>query len=286
MAAWAAALTAGTAAVPAAQADASTGHGPHAGAPHPASPLQSANPLQFAHPLQFGHARRGANRTSTNWAGYAATGGSFTTVGASWVEPDVTCTSTGIVAFWVGLDGWGSDTVEQDGTGVDCTHGTPRHFAWWETYPVNSIQQYSDPVAVGDHLSSTVTAQAGGVYELVLTDATQGWTERNLAHLAGAADASAEIVAEAVTAGDNVTPLPDFHSAAFTGATVDGVAAPAAGAVPVDMTDQFGARIAQTQRADTAGDFQVDYTGSTLGQTVSRTPRTTKTSSRPSAARR
>lgn len=211
-----------------------------------------------------------ANLSSTNWAGYAAGDGHYGSVSASWIEPSVSCTSRGIAAFWVGLDGWGSGTVEQEGTGVDCTNGTPQHFAWWETYPANSMQQYGDPVAVGDHLTATVTAQAGGVYDLVLTDATRGWTEHDSARQAGATDASAEIVAEAVTVGNAVTSLPDFHAVDFTDARIDGAPAPSAGAVAVDMTDQSGARLAATQHSDSAGDFVVSYTGSTHATTAKK----------------
>lgn len=43
----------------------------------------------------------------TNWAGYVVTG-SFKSISAEWVEPEVTCTDTGViqrVAPWVGLNG-------------------------------------------------------------------------------------------------------------------------------------------------------------------------------------
>ncbi len=43
----------------------------------------------------------------TNWAGYVVTG-SFKSVSAEWVEPEVTCTDTGViqrVVPWVGLNG-------------------------------------------------------------------------------------------------------------------------------------------------------------------------------------
>jgi len=64
---------------------------------------------------------------STNWSGYAATGanGAFSSVSASWTEPAATCTSNRrrtaqYAAFWVGLDGYSSGSVEQTGTDSDC----------------------------------------------------------------------------------------------------------------------------------------------------------------------
>jgi hypothetical protein len=54
---------------------------------------------------------------STNWAGYADTAGTYTSVSASWTQPTATCSSGGdqYAAFWIGLDGYTSSTVEQTG---------------------------------------------------------------------------------------------------------------------------------------------------------------------------
>jgi Peptidase A4 family len=198
---------------------------------------------------------------STNWAGYAVTGGTYTSVAANWIEPSVTCTSDGIVGFWVGLDGWGSSSVEQDGTGVDCSKGTPQQFAWWETYPANSVQVYDAPVSAGDQMSSSIVAQGHGRYLMVLTDWTKRWTVRNPAMLPSGQNASAEIVAEAVTSGTDITTLPDFGAIGFTNATINGASLQAADAQPIDMTDSLSNVIATTTDADPNGDFIVNYTG-------------------------
>jgi Peptidase A4 family len=204
-----------------------------------------------------------AAQTSTNWSGYAATGGTYTSVSSSWVEPSVSCSATGTVAFWVGLDGLGSGSVEQTGTAVDCSSGFPQSFAWWETYPADSVQQYSDPVSAGDKLTSTVTAESDGRYDLVLTDSTRGWTENNVVGKpAGASNASAEIIAEAVSNGFGVTPLPNFDSVRFTGSTMNGDTLQASRAQGITMTSDTGAVVATASAADSSGDFTVDYDGS------------------------
>lgn len=211
--------------------------------------------LQTRRPTPSGHT---ANQTSTNWAGYAAQNSTFTTVTSSWTEPSVSCNAGGIVAFWIGLDGYGSNSVEQDGTGVDCSGGSPEAFAWWETYPANSIQSYSDAVAPGDRLTSTITDVGGGEYQMALTDQSQGWSENHTVSASGS-DASAEVIAEAVTSGSSVTPLPDFGSVSFTGSTFNGGSMQASGAVAIDMTDSSGNVIASTGADDGAGDFTVSY---------------------------
>jgi len=224
----------------------------------------------LSHALRQRHASGGKpadTLKSTNWAGYAVTGGTYTSVAANWIEPTVTCTSNGIVGFWVGLDGWGSNSVEQDGTGVDCEKGTPQQFAWWETYPANSVQVYNAPVAAGDRMSSTIVAQGHGEYVLVLTDWTARWTIKNPVSLPSGSNASAEIVAEAVTAGQDITTLPDFGAIGFTGSTINNGSPQATGAQAIDMTDAMNGVIATTTEADPNGDFIVNYTG-----TVSSAP--------------
>ena len=231
-------------------------------APAPAQAARSAPPAPTAgRPFLPGVAAFApfAAQSSSNWAGYAATGGRYTSVGSRWVVPAVTCSAGGIVAFWVGLDGWGSSSVEQNGTGADCATGSPAYFAWWETYPQNAMQDYADPVAAGDVVTSTVTSLGSGNYELDLDDTTKGWAEHHKVSAPGAANASAEIVAEAATEGDAISALPDFGSVHFSGGRIDKAAPQQAGAQPVDMTSASGAVVAATGSLDPAGDFTVAY---------------------------
>ena len=234
-------------------------------APKPRAVSVPATGLSLlSHAIRQRHAPGGkpvGTMKSTNWAGYAVTGGTYTSVAANWIEPSVRCTSNGIVGFWVGLDGWGSTSVEQDGTGVDCEKGTPQQFAWWETYPANSVQVYNAPVAAGDRMSSTIAAQGHGSYVMVLTDWTARWTIKNPVSLPSGTNASAEIVAEAVTAGEDITTLPDFGAIGFTGTTINNGSLQAAGALPIDMTDAMNNVIATTTEADPNSDFIVNYTG-------------------------
>ena len=161
---------------------------------------------------------------SVNWSGYAASGakGSFTSVSASWVQPAGTCTSKSTYsAFWVGLDGDTSQTVEQDGSEVDCSGGSPIYYAWWEMYPGPSIN-FKNPVKPGDHFTASVTA-SGTTFTLNISDATQGWT-RTVTKTSSAKKSSAEVIAEApcCTAAGNILPLTDFGTVDFTAAMANG----------------------------------------------------------------
>lgn len=163
------------------------------------------------------------NSTSSNWAGYAATGTTFTSVSASWVQPAVTCTrSTTYSSFWIGIDGDGSNSVEQTGTEADCSSGRAVYSSWYEMYPAYPVN-YSNPVSAGDHFTSTIT-RSGTKYTLTLTDTTKGWTKTTTKTQSGLSNASAEVIAEAPSSSSGVLPLSNFGTASFTNATANGQA--------------------------------------------------------------
>jgi hypothetical protein len=178
---------------------------------------------------------------STNWSGYAATSGTYTSVSASWTEPTGTCSrSSQYSSFWVGLDGYNSGSVEQTGTDVDCSGGSPRYYAWYEMYPAFPVN-YSNTVRPGDQLSASVTYKGSNQFSLVIGDSTQGWSHTTTGTLAGAARSSAEVIVEAPSSTSGVLPLADFGTASFTGSTANGSAIGNAGGVTeIIMVDSSG----------------------------------------------
>lgn len=190
-----------------------------------ASAFASASkPSAFRHaPLRISSAPdHQRNSTSSNWSGYAVTGGKYTSVSASWVQPAVNCTvtPTGYAAFWIGLDGDTTNTVEQTGSEGDCSSGKAVYYAWNEMYP-KFPTNYTNPVKAGDSFSSTVTTDGNGNFTLTLHDSTQNWTQTVTAKLKNAKLGSAEVIAEAPSSG-GVLPLADFGSVGFTSATANG----------------------------------------------------------------
>ena len=116
-------------------------------------------------PLAHGaNGQRGTSVTAANWAGYDATGGPFTSVTASWVQPAALATSPAgsDTAFWVGLDGDGSQTVEQIGTEAYVENGAVHYDAWYEMYPADSVAIGTMTVSPGDLITAAVTANGAG----------------------------------------------------------------------------------------------------------------------------
>ncbi|MBV9228413.1 MAG: hypothetical protein JOZ18_03795 [Chloroflexi bacterium] len=162
------------------------------------------------------------NSQSSNWSGYAAISGHYTSVSASWTQPSVKCSSSATYSsFWVGLDGDGSNTVEQTGTEGDCQGRSPTYFAWYEMFPKFPVT-INHPVLPGDALSASVTSGTKSSFKLVISDQTQGWTFQTTKTLRSAKLASAEAIAEAPSSQSGVLPLADFGTVNFSSTMVNG----------------------------------------------------------------
>ena len=160
---------------------------------------------------------------STNWSGYAAHTGRYKSVSATWTEPGVGCPATQAQysAFWVGLDGYKSRSVEQLGTLSACNGTTPVYYTWFEMYPAFPVY-FTNPVRPGDHFTASVTVRDGAYYTLNIADSNRRW--RHTLHIThhGLADSSAEVIAEAPSTASGVLPLADFGSVYFSSAKVNG----------------------------------------------------------------
>src|SRR6202051_4513047 len=68
---------------------------------------------------------------SSNWSGYAITGGPFTSVTGSWVVPAVAKTRHATYSSsWAGIDGFNNSNLIQAGTEQDYYRGSAHLFAW------------------------------------------------------------------------------------------------------------------------------------------------------------
>jgi len=247
------ALTAGTALVASNASAATTSAGTFTpgGPVHLVSGGRSAQARGFSNQAQ-----------SMNWSGYAATTGTYTSVSASWTQPAGTCSQGDqYAAFWVGLDGYSSSTVEQTGSEVDCVGGTATYYAWYEMYPSLSVN-YSNTVKAGDRFKATVTYQGNNEFSLYIADTTQKWSHTTTASLDGAARSSAEVIVEApcCTFSGGVLPLTDFGTMSFTGSTADSSAIGNAGGVTeITMVDSAGGDKDTISKLSSGGSFSATW---------------------------
>jgi len=144
----------------------------------------------------------GSSVSSTNWSGYAVNGsvGSVSLVTASWNVPAVSCPTSGSTysAFWVGIDGFQSTTVEQTGTDSDCHNGVAHYYAWFEFYPKASVTISSIAVSPGDKIAALVLYTAStGMFTVAIKDYTTNLAYSSSSAVPGAQRNSGEWVAEA-----------------------------------------------------------------------------------------
>ena len=169
-------------------------------------------------PMKFHRVRKDGTVESTNWSGYAVTGSSFTVAEGSWTVAAVNCSQTPntYAAFWVGIDGYSSDSVEQTGTLAECNGTSAIYYAWYEFYPNPMYEITSVPVSPGNEISASVTYN-GSKFTTTIKNVTTGNSYSKTARVRGAARSSAEWIAEApcCTGSGGILPLADFGTAYF-----------------------------------------------------------------------
>jgi hypothetical protein len=127
-------------------------------------------------------------------------------------------------SFWVGIDGFSSNTVEQTGTSSDCFYGQVSYYAWYEFYPAGSVTIQSLTLNPGDRITAEVKYSSGD-FTTTITDLTTKQTFTSPATaVPGAEDNSAEWIAESAFASQGILALTNFISVTFSGfATVSGI---------------------------------------------------------------
>jgi hypothetical protein len=186
--------------------------------------------------------------SSSNWSGYAANGGTFTSVTATWTVPTVSATSSGADATWVGIGGLNSNDLIQAGTQamVDGS-GTVEYSSWIEMLPQSS-RNVPLSVSAGDSVTVTITQQSGNDWLIALRNNTTNGTYSVTVQYSSS-NSSAEWIQEAPSVGRGLVSLDQFGTVQFSGATAvrDGktMSAAALGAKAITMINGQGQAIAQ-----------------------------------------
>ncbi|HEX6123313.1 MAG TPA: G1 family glutamic endopeptidase [Ktedonobacterales bacterium] len=135
---------------------------------------------------------------SSVWSGYAITGKAITSVTGTFTLPQLRCApwdQESDVAFWVGIDGFNTPTVEQTGVDVACGPDGAEYRPWYELFPLPAVF-INRPAAAGDHITATVRRTAPHKYALTLHDVTAKWTYTTTQTAQHDGDTTAEWIAE------------------------------------------------------------------------------------------
>ncbi len=220
---------------------------------------------------------RGLNY-SDNWAGYLATGGTFTSVSGSWVVPQVSGTGTSSDATWVGIGGTTSSDLIQTGTrAIVNSNGRVSYQAWYEMLPSNS-QNIPLTISPGNSITASISQQSANQWAISLIDSTTNQNYETTVTYTSSLS-SAEWIEEMPVLGNSFIPLDNFGSVQLSALSTikDGASiTPAqANAQPIVMVNSLNQVLAQPSALGSDGaSFTVTRTASTSTQTVSPTSRT------------
>jgi len=158
-----------------------------------------------------------SSSTSSNWSGYSATGGKYTSVTGTWTVPTVTAAIPGADATWVGIGGIDASDLIQAGTQATVSGGEVAYEAWIEMLPASS-RPVSLSVSAGDSVTVTITQKAAVDWTIQMRNNTTGQAY-NTSVKYTSSSSSAEWVQEAPSAGRGMIPLDDFGTLRFSGAS-------------------------------------------------------------------
>jgi hypothetical protein len=173
---------------------------------------------------------------SHNWGGYAVhqSGVKFRAIKATFFVPFMNCTVTpgttspgnpgNYSSHWVGLDGFASHTVEQDGIEADCFSGSPHYDAWHEVFPRRE-QPVRMQISPGDSVTASVRySSSTRKYRLEVMDNTNGNHFTVHQRCAGAAcvRSSAEAISEAPSDDKGILPMADYGASSFSAISITG----------------------------------------------------------------
>ena len=193
--------------------------------------------------------------SSSNWSGYAASGGNFTSVTATWTVPNVSSNTSGADATWVGIGGLTSRDLIQAGTQAMVDGSGVSYTSWIEMLPQSS-REVPLSISAGDSVTVSITQQSGDDWLISMKNNTTGGTYNTTVQYSSS-NSSAEWVQEAPSVGRGLVSLDQFGVVQFSRASAvrDGkqMSLSALGAKAITMINGQGQAIAQPSTVSSDG---------------------------------
>ena len=170
---------------------------------------------------------------ASQWSGYLAASDVqnrspvVSSVSGSWVVPEVNASENMTFSgIWVGIGGYGEETLIQTGTEQEYFNGKPVYYAWYELLPDYLVQIPRILVQPGDKMTASISLvnEAESTWSIMISDVTRG-THFEKTVVYNSSRLSAEWIVERPKVNGTVSTLADFGTATFTDckATIDGV---------------------------------------------------------------
>ena len=164
-----------------------------------------------------------AGWSSSNWSGYAITGGTYGSITGTWTVPSVQASKKATYSSsWIGIDGFNNSNLIQTGTEQDYYSGSVHYGAWWEILPAAETVITGMTIHPGDSMSASIQNLGSGQWSISLKDVTTGQSFSTQQAYSGPGS-SAEWIQEAPTVGGRVATLAKYSETPFDPGTVNGV---------------------------------------------------------------
>ena len=198
---------------------------------------------------------------SSNWSGYALSGGPFTSASGTFNVPSATGSGANQMdaSEWVGIDGWGPNASSIIQAGIDESYVPSLGvvtFAWYELYPAPSFPVPLS-IAAGDQVTVAISEVSPGLWDLLVQDLTNAQSFNAEFNYSGP-DTTAEWIVEAPfsTLTNSVIPLAQFAPVTFTNLAATPTGQPATRFVMIQ-----GGQQVSTPSPLSANGFTVGYGG-------------------------
>jgi hypothetical protein len=168
----------------------------------------------------------------SHWSGYIVASDIqnrspvVSSVSASWTVPEIKPSENNTFSgVWVGIGGYGEDTLIQTGTEQEYIDGRVVYYAWYELLPDYLVRIPNIHVRAGDTVTASISLinENTNTWSIELADVTRNQRFKKTV-VYNSSRLSAEWVVERPKVNDTITTLADFGNVTFTGckATIEG----------------------------------------------------------------
>jgi hypothetical protein len=147
-------------------------------------------------------------------------------VSASWTVPEIKPSENNTFSgVWVGIGGYGEDTLIQTGTEQEYVNGRLVYYAWYELLPDYLVRIPTVHVRAGDTVTASISLinENTNTWSIEIADVTRGERFKKTV-VYNSSRLSAEWVVERPKVNDTISTLADFGNVTFTEckATIEG----------------------------------------------------------------
>jgi hypothetical protein len=172
----------------------------------------------------------------SHWSGYIVASDIHdfspvvTSISGSWTVPQVQLSESDVFSgVWVGICGYGEETLIQVGTEQEYIDGRFVYYAWYELLPDFLVRISNFPVRPGDIVTASVALinENTSTWSITLRDVTQGGGFEKVV-VYNSSMLSAEWIMERPKVNDTISTLANFGNVTFPNckATLNGITEP------------------------------------------------------------